>query len=122
TGSQPLTVTLVGNGSSVINGTAQNDVFAHVGGGVTIFGQGGNDTFVFNANFGSATIGDFDVHHDVIDIDHTLVKSVQDFLASAQSINSGHDTVLTDINHDKIVLTGVTVADLKAHSGDFHLV
>jgi len=122
TGSQALTITLAGNGSSVINGTAQNDVFDHVGGGVTIFGHGGNDTFVFNANFGSATIGDFDVNRDTIDIDHSLFKSVSEFVNSAQSINFGQDTVITDANHDKIVLTGVTVADVKAHPNDFHLV
>jgi len=120
TGSQALTITLTGNGSSVINGTAQNDVFDHVGGGVTIFGHGGNDTFVFNPNFGSATIGDFDVNHDTIDIDQSLFKSVSDFFNSAQSF--GPDTVITDANHDKIVLTGVSVADIKAHPNDFHLV
>jgi VCBS repeat-containing protein len=122
TGSQALTITLAGNGSSVINGSAQNDVFDHVGGGVTIFGHGGNDTFVFNANFGSATIGDFDVNRDTIDIDQSLFKSVSEFINSAQPINFGQDTVITDANHDKIVLTGVTVADVKAHPNDFHLV
>jgi fibronectin-binding autotransporter adhesin len=121
-GNQPLTITLVGNGSSVIHGTAQNDVFDHVGGGVTIFGHGGNDTFVFNANFGSATIADFDVHHDTIDVDHTLFASVTEFVKSAQSINFGHDTVISDANHDKIVLAGVTVAELKAHQSDFHVI
>jgi fibronectin-binding autotransporter adhesin len=121
-GNQPLTITLTSTGSSVVNGTAQNDVFDHVGGGVTIFGNGGNDTFNFNANFGSATIKDFDVSHDTINFDHTVFDSVQSLLAGAQSANSGHDTIITDANHDKIVLTGVTVSDLKAHPGDFHLV
>jgi fibronectin-binding autotransporter adhesin len=121
-GNQALTITLTGTGSSVVNGTAQNDVFDHVGGGVTIFGHGGNDTFAFNANFGSATIGDFDLNHDTINFDHAVFDSVQSFLAGAQSANSGHDTIITDANHDKIVLTGVNVNDLKAHPGDFHLV
>jgi fibronectin-binding autotransporter adhesin len=121
-GTQALTITLTGTGSSVVNGTAQNDVFDHVGGGVTIFGHGGNDTFVFNANFGSATIGDFDVNHDTINFDHTIFNNTQAFLAGAQSANSGHDTIITDANHDKITLTGVTVAELNAHPNDFHLV
>jgi VCBS repeat-containing protein len=120
TGDQALTITLTGTGSSVVNGTAHNDVFDHVGGGVTILGHGGDDTFVFNANFKSATIGDFDVHHDTIVFDQSLFKDVTDVFAHAQSI--GFDTVITDANHDKLVLTGVKLSDLQAHPGDFHLV
>jgi VCBS repeat-containing protein len=121
-GDQALTITLTGTGSSVVQGTAQNDVFDHVGGGVTIFGNGGNDTFVFNANFGSATIGDFNVKHDTLAFDHTVFDSFQAFLAGAQSVNSGQDTLVTDANHDKILLTGVALSNLKDHPGDFHLV
>jgi fibronectin-binding autotransporter adhesin len=121
-GNQALTITLTGTGSSVVNGTAQNDVFDHVGGGVTIFGHGGNDTFAFNANFGSATIGDFNLDHDAINFDRSVFNSVQEFLDSAKSANFGLDTIITDANHDKIVLTGVNVDQLKAHPGDFHLV
>jgi fibronectin-binding autotransporter adhesin len=121
-GNQALTITLTGTGSSVVQGTAQNDVFDHVGGGVTIFGHGGNDTFVFNANFGSATIGDFDVKHDTLAFDQTVFASFDALLAGAQSVNSQHDTLITDANHDKILLTGVALSDLKAHPGDFHLV
>jgi fibronectin-binding autotransporter adhesin len=122
TGDQALTITLTGTGSSVVNGTAHNDVFDHVGGGVTILGHGGDDTFVFNTNFSSATIGDFDVHHDTIVFDQSLFKDTAAVFANAQSINFGHDTVITDANHDKLVLTGVTLSELKAHPGDFHLV
>jgi hypothetical protein len=122
TGDQPLTVTIVGNGASVVSGTAQNDTFVNVGGGVTIFGKGGQDTFVFNEKFNNATIGDFDVTKDTIDIDHTLFANVAAILASAQPANSGHDTVITDAAHDKLTLTGVTVAQLQLHSNDFHLV
>ena len=122
TGDQPLTVTVVGTGASVVNGTAQNDTFVNVGGGVTIFGKGGQDTFAFSEKFNSATIGDFDVTKDTIDIDHTLFANVAAILASAQPANSGHDTVITDAAHDKLTLTGVTVAQLQLHSNDFHLV
>jgi hypothetical protein len=119
-GDQALTITLTGTGSSVVNGTAHNDVFDHVGGGVTILGHGGDDTFVFNANFHSATIGDFDFRHDTIVLDQSMFKDVTDVFAHAQSI--GFDTVITDANHDKLVLTGVKLSDLQAHPGDFHLV
>jgi hypothetical protein len=109
-----------------VNGTSQNDTFNNVGNHETIFGAGGHDTFVFKPGFGSVTIGDFDVNNDTINIDHTLVDhglvtSLSAFLASAQSANSGQDTILTDANHDTIKLAGVTVAQLQAHPNDFHL-
>jgi hypothetical protein len=97
-------------------------MFVNVRGGTTIFGAGGQDTFVFSPGFGSATIADFDVNQDSIGIDHTLVTNVSALLASAQSINSGHDTILTDAFHDTITLAGVTVAQIQAHQSAFHLV
>jgi fibronectin-binding autotransporter adhesin len=118
----PLTVTLVGNGAATVNGTAQNETFANVGGGVTIFGNGGQDSFVFNKNFGSATIGNFNVNTDTIDIDHSLFATVSAVLQGAQSANSGHDTIVTDAAHDTITLSGVTLAQLQAHPTDFHLI
>jgi VCBS repeat-containing protein len=132
-GSQPLTVTIAGTTTSanpsqsqVLNGTSQNDTFSNIGNHETIFGAGGHDTFVFKPGFGSATIGDFDVNNDTINIDHTLVDhglvtSLSAFLATAQAANSNHDTILTDANHDTIKLAGVTVAQLQAHPNDFHL-
>jgi VCBS repeat-containing protein len=128
-GSQPLTVTIAGTTTSanpsqfqVLNGTSQNDTFNNIGNHETIFGPGGHDTFVFKPGFGSATIGDFDVNNDTINIDHTLVTSLSAFLPSAQPANPNHDTILTDVNLDTIKLAGVTVAQLQAHPGDFHLV
>jgi fibronectin-binding autotransporter adhesin len=113
---QPLTVTLVGNGAAVVNGTGQSQTFANIGGGVTIFGNGGQDNFVFNKNFGSATIGDFNVKTDTIDIDHSLFANVTALLQGAQTV--GHDTIITD----KITLSGVTLAQLQAHQSDFHII
>ena len=94
-GSEPLTVTLVGADSatntsafSVVHGTSGNDTFDNVGGNVTVFGNGGQDKFVFKPGFGSATIADFDVNKDTIDISHSSVFSVADILASAHQANS----------------------------------
>jgi fibronectin-binding autotransporter adhesin len=120
TGSQTLSVKLAGEGCAVVNGTSDSETFANIGGGVTMFGKGGQDHFVFNKDFGSATIGDFDVHNDTIDIDHSLFSSVTEILQSAHSANSGHDTIITDAAHDQIILSGVTVADLM-HASNFHL-
>ncbi|MGH6764158.1 MAG: Npun_F0296 family exosortase-dependent surface protein [Bradyrhizobium sp.] len=128
-GSQPLTVSIVGTNPTdnmstfqVVSGTTQNDTFNNVGNGVTIFGGGGQDTFAFKPGFGSATISDFNVSQDTINIDHTLFANVTALLASAQPIDGGQDTLITDSAHDKITLLHVTPAQLQAHSTDFHLV
>ncbi|GLH80381.1 hypothetical protein SSBR45G_52900 [Bradyrhizobium sp. SSBR45G] len=117
-----LTVTLAGNGASTVNGTAQDDDFVNVGGGVTIFGKGGNDTFVFNSHFGSATIGDLDLAKDTVEIDHALFANIDALVAAAQAANNGHDTVITDAAHDSLTLKGVTLDQFKAHHDGFHLV
>jgi fibronectin-binding autotransporter adhesin len=119
---QPLTVTVVGAGASVVNGTAKNDTFINIGGNVTIFGNGGQDTFVFKPNFGNATIGDFNVNNDTINIDHTLFANVSALLAGAQPANAGHDIILTDAAHDTITLKNLSLTQLQlaAQHGDFH--
>jgi len=114
---QPLAITLTGNGSSVVTGTSHNDTFTDVGGGVTITGGGGHDVYNFQAHFGSATITDFDVSNDVIDISSTLFTSVTALLNSA--VASGANTIITDSAGDKITLDHVSVAQLKANPGDF---
>jgi VCBS repeat-containing protein len=126
-GSQALTITLVGADTrqdmstfDVVNGTSASETFRDVGNGVTMYGGGGSDSFVFNAGFGSAKIGDFNVANDTIEISQALFGSIADILAAAQPANSGHDTVITDAAHDSITLTGVTVAQLQA--SNFHLV
>ncbi|MES2196038.1 MAG: VCBS domain-containing protein [Pseudomonadota bacterium] len=128
-GSQPLTVTIKGAETSanppagqVVSGTTANDVFGDVDGNTTVYGGGGHDTFRFNAAFGSATIGDFEVNNDRIEISHTSFASVEAIMASARSANSGHDTVITDAAHNTITFIGVTVDQIRAHSGDFHLI
>ena len=128
-GSQPLTVSIVGTAATasmsqfqVVSGTTQNDIFNNVGNGVTIFGGGGHDTFVFKPGFGSATIGDFNVSQDTVNIDHSLFASVTALLASAQLIDGGQDTLIADTANDKITLLHVTPAQIQAHSTDFHLV
>jgi VCBS repeat-containing protein len=119
---QPVTITVTGNGAAVVNGTAQNDSFDDVGGGVTVFGNGGHDTFVFKASFGSATIGDFNLTDDTIEIDKSLFANWDALRNGAHSANSDQDTVITDAAHETITLKGVNVAQLSAHSNDFHII
>jgi hypothetical protein len=121
-GAQPLTITIAGNGASTVYGSSHDDAFTNIGGGVTIFGKGGNDTFVFNSNFGSATIADFDVNKDTIEVDHSLFDSVSAIMASAHSANLGQDTVITAAGNDTITLKGVTLAQLQHHQNDFHII
>ena len=118
TASQPLTVNIVGTSASTVQGTDGNDVFVNVGGGVKVFGGGGSDTFQFKTGFGSATIGDFSVANDVINIDKSLLGDFQAVLAHA--VNTDHGTVITDAAHDQITLTNVQLSQLKAQ--DFHFV
>jgi VCBS repeat-containing protein len=124
-GNQALTITIGGATPSanmsefkVVNGTSGNDTFNHVGNNVTIFGAGGHDAFVFDAHFGSATIGDFDVNNDTITMDHSFLSA---FVAAAQQPNSGPDTIITN-GHDTLTLTGVTAAQLQGHLNDFHVI
>ncbi len=126
-GSQPLTVTLVGANNatnistfSVVNGTTGNDTFSNVGGNTTIFGGGGHDTFVFNPNFGTATIADFHVNDDTINFSQGMFANISAILASAQPANSNLDTIITDAHQDTILLKGVTAGLLQA--SNFHLV
>ena len=126
TESTPLTVTLIGANSATdtsafgaVNGTTAADTFNHVGGNVTIFGNGGPDTFVFKPGFGSATIADFDANNDTIEISKSLFPDL-DVLAHLQSANSGHDLVITDAASETITLKGVTASQL--HASNFHLV
>jgi hypothetical protein len=80
---------------------------------------GGSDNFVFKDDFGAATIGDFDVNNDEIEIGHSLFGSIAEILAAAT--DSGPNTVIADgtAAHNSITLKNVAAAQLQA--SDFHL-
>jgi hypothetical protein len=77
------------------------------------------DTFVFAANFGNVTIGNFDPGTDVIEIDHTVFADFEAVLAAAHDDGSGN-AVNAANSTDTITLKNVTVAQLVQHQGDFH--
>jgi len=124
-GNQALTISIVGADTaqnmshlSVVSGTAADETFHGIGNGVTIFGAGGSDNFVFSVNFGTATIGDFDGANDKIEISHSQFSSVAEILAAA--IEAGPNTIITSpTTHDIITLKGVSPAQL--HALEFHL-
>jgi hypothetical protein len=77
------------------------------------------DTFVFAANFGNVTIGNFDPGTDVIEIDHTVFADFEALLAAAHDDGSGNAVITADPN-DTITIKNVTVAQLVQHQSDFH--
>ncbi len=77
------------------------------------------DTFVFAANFGNVTVGNFDPGTDVIEIDHTVFADFEALLAAAHDDGSGNAVIAAD-SHDTITIKNVTVAQLVQHQGDFH--
>jgi len=98
-------------------GGAGNDVLI-AGSGDSLTGGGGSDTFVFNSGFGNVKVTDFDVNSDALAFNHNLIASV------SQLLDQVHDTVTgavigVDANQS-VTLANVHVADLQAHTSDFH--
>jgi Ca2+-binding RTX toxin-like protein len=122
--------TLVSNGiqPNVLDGSAGHDVLIGgitpdvlVGGnGDKLTGGSGPDTFLFRPNFGANIVTDFNVNNDTIQLDKSIFASVSDVLAHTS--NSTQGAVVSDAPGDTLTLTGVTLAQLQAHQGDFHLV
>jgi hypothetical protein len=77
------------------------------------------DTFVFAANFGNITIGNFDPGTDVIEINHTVFADFEALLAAAHDDGSGNAVIAAN-PADTITLKNVTVTELVQHQGDFH--
>jgi Ca2+-binding RTX toxin-like protein len=112
---------LSGNGGNdILVGANKNDVLVGGSGNDTMTGGGGHDTFVFNPNFGKDTITDFNVSHDVIEIDHTVFSGFADLMAHTADVG-GHAVISVDpSNTNTITLNGVATAALT--QADFHFV
>jgi VCBS repeat-containing protein len=116
------------NGKSVLDGAAGHDVLIGgngadvlVGGiGDTLTGGNGPDTFLFRPDFGANTITDFDFHNDAVQLDKSIFSSVADLLSHTSDTANG--AVINDMHGGTITFTNVTLAQLQAHSGDFHIV
>ena len=114
---------------SNLNGSQFNDVLTGNSADNILFGNGGNDTFVFNqtsGGIGHDTIGDFIAGHDHIALDYAAFDAIgpNDFsawVAAGHVTVSGSD-VLIDLNLDAqntILLRNVSIANL--HANDFIL-
>ena len=126
-GSQQIVVTLVGtdNGTNVstmqfVDGTTGNDTFNNVGGGTTLFGNGGHDNFVFKPGSGSATIADFQPGDDIITFASSMFNhNPANVIAAAHDDGHGN-TIISLGGPDTITLQHVQTAHLSA--SDFHFV
>jgi endoglucanase len=88
---------------------------------VNVAAGSGQDNFVFAGNFGQATLSQFKLGTDILQIDHAMFANVQALLAATHDDSHGH-AVITDAAHDTITIQNVTTAQLLAHQSGFHLV
>lgn len=117
-----------GNGKNVLDGSAGNDVLMGGNGADVLIGGNDNtltgglgpDTFLFRPNFGVNTITDFDINNDVIQFDKSIFQLVS--AVASHTSDSSAGAVINDGHGDRLTLTGVTAAQLAAHTSDFHLV
>ncbi len=110
-----------GDGNDTLDGSLGDDVLdggdgsdSLSGGTDSLFGSGGNNTFVFTGtSFGNDTITDFDETGDVIVFNGvTGLASFEDVLAKAS--DDGSDTTITLDAVNSVVLKDVLVSDLGA--------
>ena len=94
---------------TILGGT--NFTFDKLIGGDVLFGEAGNDIFVFTAGTGGDVIGDFTAGQDKIDLSAFGLSFVQ---AQANFSQVGGDGAINLGNGDFIVLNGVTMSTLTA--------
>jgi VCBS repeat-containing protein len=76
------------------------------------------DTFVFHGKFGANEVSGFDIDHDFLQFDHGMFANdtAAAVLAVAQDDHKGN--LIVDAKAGHLVLDGVTLAQLQAHSSD----
>ena len=104
--------------STIISGSAANDLLTSSAVNEIFYGNGGHNTFVFAGNFGKDIVADFQASNDVIQLSRSVFANLSDVFAHAVQI--GTDTIIAADASNSIVLNNTTLADLHAHN--FHLV
>jgi serralysin len=108
-GSTQTTTVSATTSSNALTGTAANEV---------LFGNGGNNTFVFTGKSGKDSVIDFHADRDVLQFKHTVFTDVADALA--HSAQMGSDVTITvDAGHS-VTLSNTVLSQLNAHN--VHLV
>ena len=104
---------IVGGVDGLTLNSIHNDIFT---------GGGNNETFVLSANYGHDLITDFGSHatgagHDFISL---AANEFANFAAVMNAaVTSGSDTIITGLNGDQLVLSGITKTTLAGLSADF---
>jgi Cadherin-like/Cadherin-like domain len=116
-------VALTAQGGTQIVGTTGHDLIMGASGD-TLTGMGGDDVFVFQANFGSQTISDFHQGADQVDLSAFYVNQTQQQAAQAlqqliDATTAGSHALAVDASHT-ITFQGVDVHQLNA-TNDFIL-
>ena len=88
----------------------------------TFTGGGNNETFALSANYGHDLITDFGSHsagagHDFISFAASEFANFAAVMNAA--VTSGSDTIITGLNGDQLVLSGITKTTLAGLSADF---
>jgi Ca2+-binding RTX toxin-like protein len=86
------------------------------GPGDTLTGGRGHDTFVFDANFGSDIIKNFNVKNDVIQFDVALFVNYAAVMKDTKQV--GPDSVIQYDANNSVTLDNVTASSLS--SRNFH--
>jgi serralysin len=98
-----------GSGNDDLFGGGGRDRLAGDGGDDTIFGGGNTDIFIFRANDGNDTIGDFNVNEDRLFISAALMGGETDVSNLAQVTDSG--VLLDFVGDNSVLLSGLTTLD-----------
>ena len=104
--------------AATISGTHGNDTLTSTAANEVLFGNGGNNTFVFAGNFGKDTVADFHAASDVLQFSHTAFTNVADVLTHAAQVGADV-TVTIDATH-MVTLSNTVLSQLNAHN--VHLV
>jgi large repetitive protein len=99
----------------VVYGTTHNDTITNSAPNEFLYGNGGNDTFVFSGNIGKDTIGDFSATNDVLQFSRNVFTDFASALAHASQVGPDvtiavdsansvtlHNTALSQLTHNNI--------------------
>jgi serralysin len=103
---------------AIVSGTAGNDTLTSTGANEVLFGNGGNNAFVFAGNFGRGTVADFHADSDVLQFSNAAFTDVAEALAHPAQM--GVDVAVTVDAAHSVTLSNAVLAQINAHN--VHLV
>lgn len=104
--------------TTTVSATTSNDALTGTAAKEVLFGNGGNNTFVFTGNSGKDSVTDFHADRDVLQFNHTAFTDVADALAHLEQVESDV-TVTVDAGHS-VTLSNAVLSQLNVHN--IHLV